>query len=151
MVPWSTADTSTNPAQLSLKPRATLTPTIVRQLSINELDSAQVCVNADALGNFLIPITQIPTVLPGPNFLTDCAAANGVPFGPQAALLGTMAVDPTTGNPAPIPQLWMDAITENPKLNAVETWEMYNFTMDAHPIHLHLVNFQVVDRQPFDM
>jgi FtsP/CotA-like multicopper oxidase with cupredoxin domain len=47
-----------------------------------------------------------------------------------------------------VPLLWSDAITENPALGSVETWEIYNFTEDAHPIHLHLVQFQVVDRQP---
>jgi FtsP/CotA-like multicopper oxidase with cupredoxin domain len=46
--------------------------------------------------------------------------------------------------------MWSDAVTENPQLDATETWEIYNFTADAHPIHLHLVQFQVVDRQPFD-
>jgi hypothetical protein len=29
-----------------------------------------------------------------------------------------------------------------------EIWEIYNFTMDAHPIHLHEIMFQVLDRQP---
>ena len=42
---------------------------------------------------------------------------------------------------------WDDAITENPDLNAVETWEVYNFTGDAHPVHLHLVAFQIIDRE----
>ncbi len=31
-----------------------------------------------------------------------------------------------------------------------EVWELYNFTADAHPIHIHEVLFQVVDRQPLD-
>ena len=30
---------------------------------------------------------------------------------------------------------------------ATEIWEIYNFTADAHPIHIHLVQFVVVDRQ----
>jgi FtsP/CotA-like multicopper oxidase with cupredoxin domain len=34
--------------------------------------------------------------------------------------------------------------------NSVEVWEFANTTMDAHPIHLHLVQFQVLNRQPFD-
>ncbi|MCW8809627.1 MAG: multicopper oxidase domain-containing protein, partial [Ignavibacteriaceae bacterium] len=42
---------------------------------------------------------------------------------------------------------WDDAITENPALNDVETWEVYNFTGDAHPVHLHLVAFQIIDRE----
>jgi len=44
---------------------------------------------------------------------------------------------------------WMDPVTENPKLNDVEVWEIYNTTMDAHPIHLHLVSFQIINRQKF--
>jgi len=34
-------------------------------------------------------------------------------------------------------------------LNSIEIWEMSNLTEDAHPIHIHEVLFQVVDRQPF--
>ena len=29
-------------------------------------------------------------------------------------------------------------------------WEIHNFTEGAHPIHIHQVQFQVVDRQPFE-
>lgn len=42
---------------------------------------------------------------------------------------------------------WDDAITENPALNAIEIWEIYNFTADAHPIHIHEVQFEVINRQ----
>ena len=45
--------------------------------------------------------------------------------------------------------LWDDPITEKPGLGDVEVWEVYNTTVDAHPIHLHLVAFQVLDRQRF--
>jgi FtsP/CotA-like multicopper oxidase with cupredoxin domain len=37
-----------------------------------------------------------------------------------------------------------------PKLNTVETWEIVNTTMDAHPIHLHMTQFQVLNRQTAD-
>lgn len=62
--------------------------------------------------------------------------------GPKAALLGIL-----DGGGNPVSLMWMDAITENPALNATEVWEFYNFTADAHPIHIHEVMFQVVDRQ----
>jgi spore coat protein A len=62
--------------------------------------------------------------------------------GPRAALLGTIDEDGL-----PVHKLWMDEITENPALGATEVWEIYNFTMDAHPIHIHQVQFQVVNRQ----
>lgn len=44
---------------------------------------------------------------------------------------------------------YMEPITENPALGATEVWEIYNNTPDAHPIHLHLVKFQLVNRQGF--
>lgn len=34
--------------------------------------------------------------------------------------------------------------------NTLEVWEFANATADAHPLHLHLVQFQVLGRQPFD-
>ena len=37
--------------------------------------------------------------------------------------------------------------TEDPALNSTEIWEIHNFTVDAHPIHVHQVMFQVVNRQ----
>jgi spore coat protein A len=45
---------------------------------------------------------------------------------------------------------WFEDISENPGLNDVEVWEVYNATEDAHPIHLHLVSFQILDRTPFE-
>lgn len=45
---------------------------------------------------------------------------------------------------------WHSPTTENPALGATEIWEIYNATGDAHPIHLHLVHFDVLDRHEFD-
>ena len=42
------------------------------------------------------------------------------------------------------------AITETPKKGTTEVWRLVNTTGDAHPIHLHLVKFQIVSRQAFD-
>ena len=42
-----------------------------------------------------------------------------------------------------------DPITETPALGSTEVWEFYNTTEDAHPIHLHLVSFQILSRQRF--
>ncbi len=42
---------------------------------------------------------------------------------------------------------WFQEYTENPDMNDVEIWEVYNATMDAHPIHVHLVTFEILNRQ----
>ncbi len=46
---------------------------------------------------------------------------------------------------------WMDPITENPRIGSVEVWEMINTAADFHPLHLHLIQFQVLNRQAFDV
>jgi spore coat protein A len=45
---------------------------------------------------------------------------------------------------------WREPVTETPALGTTEIWELVNLTEDTHPIHLHLVRFQVLDRQTFD-
>ncbi len=45
---------------------------------------------------------------------------------------------------------WHEPVTETPKLNATEIWEFVNLTEDTHPMHLHLVRFQLLDRRTFD-
>jgi len=45
---------------------------------------------------------------------------------------------------------WDDPITEDPKAGSMEIWSFANATGDVHPIHIHLVQFQVLNRQPFD-
>jgi len=42
---------------------------------------------------------------------------------------------------------WHSPTTENPALNSTEEWEVWNVTGDAHPVHLHLVHFEVLGRQ----
>ena len=39
-------------------------------------------------------------------------------------------------------------ITETPYNGTLEVWELYNLTGDTHPIHLHLVQFQILNRAP---
>ena len=62
--------------------------------------------------------------------------------GPAQALLGTLGADGL-----PRDAMWGDRVTECPAVGTTEVWEIYNFTADAHPVHVHEVAFEVVDRQ----
>jgi spore coat protein A len=73
-----------------------------------------------------------------------CGDQAAEPFGPVGARLGLF--DAETG--MAVPMAWMEDTTDNPRLGATETWEFHNFTADAHPIHIHEVQFRVVNRQP---
>jgi FtsP/CotA-like multicopper oxidase with cupredoxin domain len=126
VVPATSRDTSTPPNQLGLPaPPSLPAATKTRQVSLNEEDSQTVRVSTDKNDNVVL----------------DCA--KGEPFGPRFALLGTVA------SGAGVPLRWDDPITENPAVGATEVWELYNFTEDAHPIHIHEILFQVLERQPF--
>jgi len=46
---------------------------------------------------------------------------------------------------------WHEPISETPVLDTTEIWSLINTTDDVHPIHLHLVRFQILDRRPFDV
>jgi FtsP/CotA-like multicopper oxidase with cupredoxin domain len=61
--------------------------------------------------------------------------------GPVEALLGVVS-----GGVA-VESLWMDPVTENPEVGETEVWEFYNTTGDAHPMHIHEVAFEVVNRE----
>jgi len=56
--------------------------------------------------------------------------------GPAEAVLGT--VDEMG---MPMHMMWSDPITENPNVGDTEDWEFYNFTADAHPMHIHEITF----------
>ena len=54
----------------------------------------------------------------------------------------------------PIPGSTLDNngnyLTELPQEGTTEVWEIVNLTADAHPIHLHLVQFQILNRQSYN-
>lgn len=163
------ASPALDPWMLTLPAPASLgAATNTRQISLNEEMSNLVCVSVSPQG----VIGYIPGVASDPNdpmvFMNACMAAGGVAFGPKAAKLGTVGTDPMTGAPVGIPRNWDDMtmggamanvtlqngtmkmvnVTENPSLNSTEEWDIYNFTVDGHPIHLHQVGFEVVSRTP---
>src|SRR5262245_17687253 len=66
-------------------------------------------------------------------------------IGPRAGLLGKV-----DAGGMGMPMMWADSATETPTAGATEIWEIINYTEDAHPIHLHTVQFQAINRQTFD-
>lgn len=63
-------------------------------------------------------------------------------------------MDDANGNPMMMTlggHHWSDPITEDPVQDSTEIWSLVNLTGDAHPIHLHLVRFQIIERRPFDL
>ena len=71
-------------------------------------------------------------------------------FGRLQPMLGV--AEPTvdmSGNTVNGALTWHLPITENPALNSTEIWEIYNNTGDAHPVHVHLVSFEILNREKF--
>jgi FtsP/CotA-like multicopper oxidase with cupredoxin domain len=86
----------------------------------------------------------------------DCAESDQSD-GPLAAFLNNSKwMGMRDGTSTPIPGSTPDSfgegfyMTELPRVGATELWELVNTTEDAHPIHLHLIQFQVLNRQPID-
>ena len=138
----ATVEASTAPRKLVLAAMPAITArALSRKLSVNEEDSSSVCVTVSPTGavNY-VDIGNASFDPMDPN--NACFAAGGVPMAPKVGLLGTY--DPVTATS--MHQMWMDPMTQNPALGATETWELNNFTDDAHPIHVHQVKFRVLDR-----
>ncbi len=135
----TTPDTSCNPALLppaagACNLRATpivrlvnpttgtpaVTPTVKRQLTLKEVQG-----------------------MAGPlEVLVNNTKWNGINASTMLQVPGSFASSYVT----PMGFNWL---TEGPRVGATEMWEIINLTADAHPIHLHLVQFQLINRQPF--
>jgi len=66
--------------------------------------------------------------------------------GPSEAVLGTV-----DGDGMAVHKMWSEPISENPAVGVTEVWEFYNFTADAHPMHVHEVTFEVVNREALEL
>jgi spore coat protein A, manganese oxidase len=112
-----------------------------RQLTLNEVMGMPV--------NAIDPVTGVMTAYPGGPLEI---LVNNTKWG------GERIVGVTNGNfdMEPIPGFTLDGtghnyLSELPKEGETEIWEIVNLTADAHPIHLHLVQFQLLNRQNFNV
>jgi FtsP/CotA-like multicopper oxidase with cupredoxin domain len=88
----------------------------------------------------------VPSTVPAPDApVRQVALFEGTDeFGRLQPLLG--ANTGTLAEPVWSAIAWHSPTTELPTLDTTEEWEIYNFTGDAHPVHLHLVHFEILGR-----
>jgi len=101
------------------------------------------------------PIMKFRVVLPlGGADNSSITANNAIPVLGPATVTRTFTLNEIMGAGGPLMalingQLWSGTLYELPEVGATEIWEFVNMTGDAHPIHLHLVQFQLLSRQKF--
>jgi spore coat protein A, manganese oxidase len=76
------------------------------------------------------------------------------PGGPLEVLVNNTKWDGLqAGTVIPVPgssRVGANWATELPQIGSTEEWEIINLTVDAHPIHLHMIQFQIMNRQPYN-
>ncbi len=125
VVPLDTAVPDLTPAGIGFGP-VIGTPTRLRKVALFE--------GMDEFGR-LQPL--LGTAEPATDYLGNPINWPNAPAYATAGLVGQME-----GSIA-----WHSPTTENPALDATEEWEIWNVTGDAHPVHLHLVNFEILGRR----
>jgi FtsP/CotA-like multicopper oxidase with cupredoxin domain len=138
--PLSSKDHTCNPDSASIGKKCHLRPSPIVRL-VDPVNGT-IAPNVDIYARRQLVLTEIM----GPN-------------GPVEVLLNNTKWSGLTessimaGDPQPIPdsvQVLGNSVTETPRVGSTEEWEIINLTGDAHPIHLHLVQFQLLNRQIFD-
>ena len=109
--------------------------------------------------NVTKPLNGTDTTTPAANLALPALPRLPAPANTRVQHLSE-TLDPISGNPINLnvedaPYLsettHLPDVTTKPKENDVEDWLLVNTTADTHPIHLHLVTFEVIDRRPFNV
>jgi len=158
-------------------PQNPKTPTSIPGFGPNTRTLLQVRVKAASATRVKPPVTlTLPPLYPAPlvaqtagvpivpviNRTAGTATAGGVDgvfrsltlnegfdeYGRLAQYVGTDVQFPGT-TPGFFGRRYDDIPTENITAGSIEIWEIANLTADTHPLHFHLVNVQVLARQPF--
>ncbi|HWZ88881.1 MAG TPA: multicopper oxidase [Polyangiaceae bacterium] len=106
---------------------------------------------ARALPNVLRPVPRIPASAATKTRMVTLNEYQDLPVAGKP----TCSARPDSKSPRMLMLLnglrWLEPVTEKPTLGDTEIWSLLNLTEDTHPIHLHLVRFQILDRQQFDV
>jgi spore coat protein A, manganese oxidase len=105
---------------------------VVMQLRVGQANAA----DESRLPELLRPVPKIPEQAAVKNRLLTLAEVPNMVNDPVMMLLNNSH--------------WSMPVTEKPVLDTVEIWTLINLSDDSHPIHLHMVRFQILDRRRFD-
>jgi len=100
-----------------------------------------------SLGSFTLPPASAPLPITGLTPLGKTLNEITDNYGRLIQMVGTT----TAVAPGIYARAYMDAATETAAPGEVQVWDIYNLTMDTHPMHFHLVNVQVIGRAPFSV
>ena len=94
--------------------------------------------------------------LTGPDTSRVPAVLNTIPALGPATVTRTLTLNEVTGPGGPLTVLFngrefMAPVDINPKVGTTEIWQIVNLTGDGHPIHLHLAQFQILNRQTINL
>ena len=139
------ADTSYDPATLSplrSTPMVRLTtPTVTRQLTLNEIMGMAQAATDPVTGN-TVNYPGGPLEILVNNTKWDGMRITGVDESTHMYKMEKIGDFPQ--------DLAGNYLTETPDEGTTELWEIINLTADAHPIHTHLAQFQLQSRQKFN-
>jgi spore coat protein A, manganese oxidase len=121
--------------------RFDVTPATSADLPLTITTATNLQSGNDAL---LVPV-GVTTPPPGVAFRQLTLNEAFDPFGRLLQLLGTNL--PLKNAGGGFGRAYTDPVTEMPLAGSTEVWEIYNLTADTHPMHFHLVNVQVINRQ----
>jgi spore coat protein A, manganese oxidase len=159
--PGPVADNGYNPAAVPVVPLRTGTQVINRLVNpatgalaagVTAAKTRQLTLNEVLLPPKTVPdpvVTGGPmTAYPGGpvEILVNNTAYNGK--SPRTSVLGVIDYTPITVPGFVNSETWYYELSRE---GDTEVWEIVNLTADAHPIHLHLVQFQVLSRQNFNV
>ena len=111
------------------------------EIALPEVMLFKVDAKLDSLDTSVIPAAMKPIVRLDPH---DAKLTRQIVLGQKTQTDGTL-VQTLNG------KMWEDPITERPEVGSTEVWELLNTLTDTHPFHIHLIQFQVLDRRLFDV
>jgi bilirubin oxidase len=126
----------------------------------NEGGGAVVGTTGEVMQFRVVPLTSTDTTTPPTQLSLPGFKALGTPTVTRQISLNQMASTTFTGaiaqfrlgglnaNGTPFTRDWAEPVTETPGLGVTEMWELHNFAAGGHAIHIHLIEFQLVNREP---